>query len=84
MLRRSRNIGGLLADRLTGGGTDRGTHGYKMGNQVFYNTEGEEGKKVYAYSIGNFPTQRCLEQIRNDIIDLFNRQFIFWQRFQKC
>jgi transketolase len=26
-----------------------------------------EGKKVYAYSIGNFPTQRCLEQIRNDI-----------------
>jgi transketolase len=26
-----------------------------------------EGKKVFAYSIGNFPTQRCLEQIRNDI-----------------
>ena len=26
-----------------------------------------EGKKVYAYSIGNFPSQRCLEQIRNDI-----------------
>ena len=26
-----------------------------------------EGKKVYAYSIGNFPTLRCLEQIRNDI-----------------
>jgi len=25
------------------------------------------GKKIYAYSIGNFPTQRCLEQIRNDI-----------------
>ena len=44
MLKRSRNIGGLLADRLTGGGTDRGTHGYKMGNQVFYDTEGEEGK----------------------------------------
>ena len=44
MLRRSRNIGGLLEDRLTGGGTDRGTHGYKIGNQVFYDTEGEEGK----------------------------------------
>lgn len=26
-----------------------------------------EGKKVYTYSIGNFPTLRCLEQIRNDI-----------------
>lgn len=26
-----------------------------------------EGKKVYTYSIGNFPTMRCLEQIRNDI-----------------
>ncbi len=26
-----------------------------------------EGKKVYIYSIGNFPTLRCLEQIRNDI-----------------
>jgi transketolase len=25
-----------------------------------------EGKKVIAYSIGNFPTLRCLEQIRND------------------
>jgi len=25
-----------------------------------------EGKKVFAYSIGNFPTLRCLEQIRND------------------
>jgi len=25
-----------------------------------------EGKKVVAYSIGNFPTLRCLEQIRND------------------
>lgn len=24
-------------------------------------------KKVYIYSIGNFPTLRCLEQIRNDI-----------------
>jgi len=26
-----------------------------------------EGKKVITYSIGNFPTLRCLEQIRNDI-----------------
>ena len=26
-----------------------------------------QGKKVYTYSIGNFPTLRCLEQIRNDI-----------------
>jgi transketolase len=25
-----------------------------------------EGKKVFVYSIGNFPTLRCLEQIRND------------------
>lgn len=25
------------------------------------------GKKVYVYSIGNFPTMRCLEQIRNDV-----------------
>lgn len=25
-----------------------------------------EGKKVFTYSIGNFPTIRCLEQIRND------------------
>lgn len=25
-----------------------------------------EGKKIYTYSIGNFPTLRCLEQIRND------------------
>ncbi len=25
------------------------------------------GKKVFVYSIGNFPTLRCLEQIRNDI-----------------
>ena len=25
------------------------------------------GKKVFCYSIGNFPTLRCLEQIRNDI-----------------
>lgn len=26
------------------------------------------GKKVYVYSIGIFPTIRCLEQIRNDVI----------------
>ena len=26
-----------------------------------------QGSKVYTYSIGNFPTLRCLEQIRNDI-----------------
>lgn len=25
-----------------------------------------EGKTVFTYSIGNFPTMRCLEQIRND------------------
>lgn len=25
-----------------------------------------EGKKVFVYSIANFPTMRCLEQIRND------------------
>ena len=25
-----------------------------------------EGKKVFTYSIGNFPTLRCIEQIRND------------------
>ena len=25
-----------------------------------------EGKIVFTYSIGNFPTLRCLEQIRND------------------
>jgi len=25
-----------------------------------------EGRKVFIYSIGNFPTLRCLEQIRND------------------
>ena len=25
-----------------------------------------EGKNVFVYSIGNFPTLRCLEQIRND------------------
>ena len=26
-----------------------------------------KGKRVFTYSIGNFPTLRCLEQIRNDI-----------------
>ncbi len=26
-----------------------------------------QGKKVFCYSLGNFPTLRCLEQIRNDI-----------------
>ena len=26
----------------------------------------KEGKTVFTYSIGNFPTMRCLEQIRND------------------
>ena len=26
-----------------------------------------QGKKVFIYSIGNFPTLRALEQIRNDI-----------------
>ena len=26
-----------------------------------------EGRKVYTYSIGNFATLRCLEQIRNDV-----------------
>ena len=26
-----------------------------------------EGFKVFTYSIGNFPTLRCLEQIRNDV-----------------
>jgi len=25
------------------------------------------GKKVFTYSIGNFPTMRCLEQVRNDL-----------------
>ena len=42
--KRSRNIEGLLANRLTGGGTDRGTHGYNMGNKNFYSTKGQEGK----------------------------------------
>lgn len=27
-----------------------------------------EGRRVFVYSIGNFPTLRCLEQIRNDAI----------------
>src|ERR1039457_1496585 len=26
-----------------------------------------EGRIVFTYSIGNFPTLRCLEQIRNDV-----------------
>src|SRR5258708_13327550 len=26
-----------------------------------------EGKTVFTYSIANFPTLRCLEQIRNDV-----------------
>ena len=26
-----------------------------------------EGKIIFTYSIGNFPTLRCLEQIRNDV-----------------
>ena len=26
-----------------------------------------EGKKVFCYSIGNFPAMRCLEQIQNDV-----------------
>ena len=26
-----------------------------------------EGKKVFTYSLANFPTLRCLEQIRNDV-----------------
>jgi hypothetical protein len=47
MVKRGRNIEGLLAGRLTGGGADRGTHGYKMGNQTFYDTEGEEGKNFF-------------------------------------
>lgn len=25
------------------------------------------GRKVFCYSIGNFPTMRCLEQVRNDV-----------------
>ena len=37
-------MGGLLSNRLTGGGTDRGTHGYNMGNKTFYDTKGQEGK----------------------------------------
>jgi transketolase len=27
-----------------------------------------EGRRVFVYSIGNFPTLRCLEQIRNDVL----------------
>ncbi len=31
-----------------------------------------EGKKVFVYSIGNFSTLRCLEQIRNDVCAMNN------------
>ncbi len=31
------------------------------------------GKRVFVYSIGNFPTLRCLEQIRNDVCLMNNR-----------
>jgi transketolase len=30
------------------------------------------GKRVFVYSIGNFPTLRCLEQIRNDVCSMNN------------
>jgi transketolase len=30
------------------------------------------GKRVFVYSIGNFPTFRCLEQIRNDVCNMNN------------
>ena len=30
------------------------------------------GKRVFVYSIGNFPTMRCLEQIRNDVCFMNN------------
>jgi transketolase len=30
------------------------------------------GKRVFVYSIGNFPTLRCLEQIRNDVCAMNN------------
>ena len=30
------------------------------------------GKRVFVYSIGNFPTLRCLEQIRNDVCNMNN------------
>jgi transketolase len=30
------------------------------------------GKRVFVYSIGNFPTLRCLEQIRNDVCFMNN------------
>jgi transketolase len=33
------------------------------------------GKRVFVYSIGNFPTLRCLEQIRNDIC-LMNKSVV--------
>ena len=31
-----------------------------------------QGKKVFVYSIANFPTFRCLEQIRNDLVYMGN------------
>lgn len=31
-----------------------------------------QGKRVFVYSIGNFPTLRCLEQIRNDVCAMNN------------
>jgi len=31
-----------------------------------------QGKKVFVYSIANFPTLRCLEQIRNDLVYMGN------------
>ena len=43
-MKSSRNIEGLLTDKLTGGGTDRGTHGYNIGNRNFYRTKDQEGK----------------------------------------
>ncbi len=30
------------------------------------------GKRVFVYSIGNFPTLRCIEQIRNDVCSMNN------------
>lgn len=41
---RNRNMEGLLANRLTGGGTDRGDHGYNIGKKTYFNTKGQEGR----------------------------------------
>ena len=30
------------------------------------------GKRVFVYSIGNFPTLRCIEQIRNEVAMMNN------------